>query len=308
MGADWLKFKIRQGADAKEVRRLAAFVNGHSVVSHAVVTPPAAWDAGIAEQRKKAHAQLNRLLEFPRDRDEADVWAFTMLTDPPGVQLGRPPGLPPRVDELEVCRVHVISHNPIFPIEWREEAYRIILPRELAAYLKKWRTYIDQVLSGQWQEYLHELYLFNRVHDPLQYQEMENLVRWADESLKSRSAWCRKEPLAAIRTHILETHVLAQLEALHAANAWPKFSGASPRKKIGKKQRAKEDDYWALFGRAAEQIREWNRFVPQNRKVNFPARVTYENFLDHAASTWLRNFFTWCRYLIDQKYGLYLWA
>ena len=308
MGADWLKFKIRKDANLKEVRQLAAFLNEHPFHSHSVVTPPPTWDEAIAARWKKTHQELQNLLEFPRDREQAGYWDFTMLTDPPGVQLGRPPGMPPQVGELEICRVYVLSHNPLFPVEWREEAYRIILPTELPAYISKWRTYIEQVLAGQWPSYLHALYLYDRVHDVHQHQEFANLLRWAEESQTRRSAWCRKEQLVSVRELILQFNALAQLQAMRAAIPWPKFDEAKPGKKISKQQQAQEEEYWKLFGRAAEQIREWNRFVPQNRKAQFPNKLTYDNYLGHASSSWLRNFFAWCRHLADQKYGLFLWA
>jgi hypothetical protein len=314
MGADWIKFRVREDADAAEVRDLAAFVSEQYPHGRWIVTPsPFSDDERTRGRWRKALERLEDLLVFPRGRlDAVDYWDYTTLTDPPGSTVevvfeGRP-RVVPSVDDLDKCRVYVISCNPVFPIEWRDEAHRIILPTELPAYYDKWRTHIAEVRAGLWQQYLHELYLFDRVRDEHQYEQFEDLAWSANESLTRANAWCHKERLAPIRDRILQFNAVGSLQAMRAAITWPRFDESIRAVAVTTEQLQKEAEYWELRRRGTAQIMEWNGLVPQNWKLQFPSKVTYEDFIARAECSWLKGFFAWCEYLIDRGNGLFLWA
>jgi hypothetical protein len=261
----------------------------------------------------KSVERLEKLLQFPRDREQEDWWDHVALTDPPGgtfetALLGEP-RIVPSLSAIDRCRVYVISYNPIFPIEWRDEAYRIILPEELASYHRKWRTYVAEVQRGHWRQYLHQLYLFDRIHyDEHQYQQFEDLVRLAHDSLTRTSAWCKKERFVAIREEILRTNLSEHLQSMRPATPIPRFDPDKRHLPLQAEQLEKEKQYRELRDRGAAQIKEWNRRAPQNWKLQFPIKMAFEDLLRSADDSWLKTFFAWCDYLVAESYGLFLWA
>jgi hypothetical protein len=314
MGADWLKFRIRPGADANEVRELAAFVSEQYPHGNWIVTPSSFSDDDATRDRwQKALKRLESLLVFPKGcLEDVDYWSCTALTATPGmnleVALGVQERVVPQLRDVDCCRVYVISDNPVFPIEWRDEAYRIILSTELRDYYDKWRGYIQEVRAGLWRQYLHDLYLFDRVTDEHQYQEIETLVDFARDSLTRTNAWCRKEGLSPIRDRILQFNAVERLKSIREVIPRARFDDAVRAGTVTAEQQQKEARYWELRQTAAVQIKEWNRFVPQKWKVQFPVKIAFGDFLARADCNWLKSFFAWCEQLLDEEYGLFLWA
>jgi hypothetical protein len=314
MGADWIKFKVRPDADMTEVERLSTLVSEQYPHGRWIVTPATfSSDEAVLARWQAALNQLKRLLIFHQgELDKLDYWACTALTDPPGmnpeVVFGKQERAVPRLADIDICRVYVISHNPVFPIEWRDEAYRIILPRELPSFFEKWRTYIEQVREGQWQGYLHELYLFDRLFEEYQLEVFEDIYLTAQASLTQTNAWCRKETLTPIRERILQFNAVGRLKALRQPIPRPLLSDTKRFLGVASEQLEAERQYWELRDACAEQIKEWNRHVPHKRKCRFPRKFTSEEFVARADDTWLKNFLSWCRYLSDEGFGLFLWA
>lgn len=311
MGADWVKFKVQPGADLQDVRNLAAFVSEQYPHGHWIVPPSGfAEDEATRGRWQQAVRRLESQLIFPKGG--LDYWSHTALTDPPGMNLdvffAGKEQIAPHLHDVDACRVYVISHNPVFPIEWRDEAYRIIMPSELRNFYDKWRTYIKEVRTGYWRSYLHDLYLFDRVTDEHQQQEFENLVDFAHGSLTRTNAWCRKVGLPAIRDRIVEFNAIERLKSIREATPRPLFDEALRAKPETAEQLKMEAAYWELRQAAAGQIKEWNRLVPQKWKAQFPEKIAFSDFLTRADCTWLRSFFAWCEALLDEGYGLYLSA
>jgi hypothetical protein len=314
MGADWLKFRIRPGADANEVREMAAFVSEQYPHGRWIVTPSSfADDDATRDLWQKAVTRLESLLVFPKGcLQDVDYWSYTALTDPPGMNLevafGDQEWVAPQLRDVDLCRVYVISHNPVFPIEWRDEAYRIILPADLRDYCDKWRGYIQEVRAGLWRQYLHDLYLFDRVTDGHQYEQVEDLVNGARTSLTRTNAWCRKEGLSPIRDRILRCNAVERLRSIRQATPRPRFADAVRAGTVTAEQQQEEAGYWELRQTAAVQIKEWNRLVPQKWKVQYPVKISFGDFLARADCSWLNGFFAWCEELVGGEYGLFLWA
>jgi hypothetical protein len=314
MGADWVKFRIRPTADAGSVRRIADFVSRWYPHGHGVLCPRDVPEfLASADKAQRARKELEAMLLLPRGGlENADYFDLRSLTDPPGNNLrtlfGTAESAVPPLSEIEVCRVYVISHNPVFPIEWRDEAYRIILPDELPTYFERWHGYIEQVTAGRWQQYLHELYLIDRLRDEHQYQEFDRLLGNAQESRARANAWCRREGLGPVRDRILAFNALQRLKAMHESIPCPVFARADFDALTSAEQFEQERCYWALRQEAAAQIKAWNRFAPKNRKVQYPCKMEFATFIACARSAWLHYFFEWCAVLIREGYGLFLWA
>jgi len=310
MGADWLKFKVRSTADMAEVRDRVAFINENYPHGYWTVPRSSPSDANTSGDRwQRLFAELRQLLVFPKERNYFD---YVALTDPPGSSLrGFLEGEPranPSPPELECCRIYVISHNSVFPIEWRDEAYRIILPDELCGYVEKWTRYAEEVRSGRWRSYLHDLYLFDRLKDQHQFEQLEDLDRFARESLTRSNAWCQKTRLTPVREEILRSNLYEQLKALRSLLTTPRYDESLIDVAITSEQLDRERQFEEVRQAAAIQIREWNRRVPTNWKLQFPTKQTFENFLKQADSRWLASFLTWCHDLIDDDCGLFLWC
>src|SRR5690349_1396167 len=137
MGVDWIKFRVRPDVDIDEVRELTALVNRQhlpTVLRDWLPTPRTlSTDDATGSESQQAYDRLEAMISFPRGRlRDSDYWSTTALTDPPGMNLdvafASKSRVAPNTRDVEACRVYVISHNPVFPIEWREETYRIILP------------------------------------------------------------------------------------------------------------------------------------------------------------------------------------
>jgi len=311
MGADWVRFKVQPGADQQELRELASFVSKQYPHERWIVKPSCfAEDEATRAQWQQSVKRLESQLLFPKG--DLDYWSHTELTDPPGmnleVALCGQERIAPKLSDVDSCRVYVISHNPVFPIEWRDEAYRIILPDELRYFYDKWRGYIEDLRAGLWRKFVHDLYLFDRVTDEHQQQQFENLVDLARASLTRTNAWCHKEGIPTIRERILQFSAVDRLKSIREATPRPRFEDAVRAQPETSEQLQKQAAYWDLRQATAIQIREWNRLVPQKWKVRFPVKIAFGDFLADADSTWLKSFFTWCEELLDKQYGLYLWA
>lgn len=311
MGADWVKFKIQPDADLQEVGELAAFVSEQHPHSHRSFRPSGFCEDEVTREKwRQSVERLESQLVFPKG--ELDYWDHTALTDPPGfdfeVAFGGKERIAPELYDVDACRVYVVSHNPVFPIEWRDEAYRIILPSELRCYYDKWRTYIEEVQNGAWRSYLYDLFLWDRITDEYQQQEFEDLLYCAKESFALTNAWCRKKSLSAVRDRIIEFNAPERLKSMREAIPCPRIEDALRDDSVTAKQQQKEAAYWELRQTAVAQIRDWNRLVPQNRKVGYPETKTFDDVLARADCTWLKSFFAWCETLLQREYGLYLWA
>ena len=311
MGADWVKFKVRPDADLQDVCDLATFVSEQYPHGRWIVPPAGlATDEATRERWQRAVECLESQLIFAKG--ELDYFSHTALTDPPGnnldVVFGGEKRIAPQLHDVDACRVYVISHNPVFPTEWRDEAYRIILPTELLHYYNKWRVYIEEVRTGSWRSYLHDLYLFDRVTDEHQQEQFEDLVRFARGSITRTNAWCRKEGLAGIRERILEFNAFERLKRIREATPRPRFDQAVRDNPVTTEQAQTGAAYWELRETAAGQIKDWNRLVPRKWKVQFPVKTAFSDFLSGADCAWLKNFFAWCEALLDEEYGLYLSA
>ena len=93
--------------------------------------------------------------------------------------------------KLDSHRVSVIAQEELFPIEWRIDAERTILPWDLPEQLSAWQGYRDEVGRGMHQAYLRELYIYVQIHG-LVTVEVENLTSVVRSSLTATGSWARR--------------------------------------------------------------------------------------------------------------------
>jgi hypothetical protein len=145
MGIDWAVMFPRKGADPAELRRLIrqqaeAFQAMPSYWDRDFMTPRSALDRTKEEHEplfSKSCRALMELLELPEYGDETG-------------RLTEFPGLPP------CWRVYPIMDSPIFPPQWRLQAFRRFLPNELGRQLEEWRGWLSTVDRGEYRDYLFE--------------------------------------------------------------------------------------------------------------------------------------------------------
>lgn len=73
---------------------------------------------------------------------------------------------------VNIIRVGVITKNPIFPIEWRDEASATFLPEELPIVYQKWRNYIEDIKNSKYRGFLYDLFLY----DNYKYCEINDIL------------------------------------------------------------------------------------------------------------------------------------
>jgi hypothetical protein len=139
-------------------------------------------------------------------------------------------------------------------------------------------------------------------------EKLEDLVWVAEESLERTNVWAQREEFIRIRDEIIETNLLARLEAMQAATPIPSYDVSKKEVPVSQDVLDKEREYWALRDCSGGQIKQWNRRVPQRRKVRYPAKITFEEFFEAHQYPWLENFFAWCEYLMAEQCGLLLWC
>ena len=302
MGADWVRFRIPKNADIEDIRARARFVSVQYNYEREFLPHPDFRDDETT--RNKWCREFNRLqqfLEFPLG-SRLDYWDHRNMTDPLNLDLGE------GIDAIDACRVYVISRNPVFPIEWRDDAYRIILPDELSPQLGKWKHWIDEIREGKWKHFLHELFLYDRLSNEYLHELLEDLLWSAQESLTRPNNWCQKDKLKPVRERILKTKLVDQLAALRRESEVPQFRDADCLRQPSPEQLDREERFFQIRQSAAEQIRDWNPCVPGKWKIRFPQKQTFDDFKAKADDSWLQSFFRWCEFLCDTGHGLFLWA
>ena len=152
MGADWLRFKLKDNTDIELVKKL---IEQQSKSCQSLWGWGSNFDTDMNRYNilKKIYLQLyidtskklKEMLEF-------SVW-------------NNEKGYPEDIPKLALSmRVYVITCNCCFPPLWRVLAHRTYLPEELKKQLEKWQRWIFEVQEGQHDEYLRELHLYETLN------------------------------------------------------------------------------------------------------------------------------------------------
>lgn len=309
MGVDWVRMKLRPGVDPAEVARLSEACNRRDVrgwtegLTDADDGPP--WTEPSPEDRRAVNElwqTLKGLLELPPafyGDFELQPLDGDTAPDDPAIRLA------------EITRVYVLTHNPVFPPEWRRGAYATFVPDELANRLRRWSEYIGAVRRGEYRGYLSELFLALNRRESSHRDAMEELRSALAESFERTNAWTQKEKFLKVREQILADPMLSMADA-HPPDRvkLPEFDPARRDEPLDPSTFEAHELLAAAHQRAANLVRAWNRCVPQSRKLSVP-RLPYRDFDAFVAwsdDRWLDAFFAWCRHLTERREGLLLWG
>jgi hypothetical protein len=289
MGIDWFRMRPKPDADAGELDRLIA------LQAEAFQKLPIMWATDSIEQYDLYdEATVRRLQEQSGDACEA---LEQLLDFPPTGPDGESPADDP---DLWFCwRVYPITQFEFFPLRWRLEAHRTILPHELGRQLAVWREWIAAVDRGEHRRYLLDLCLYETVLDlHLRYPDLRKV---AERSLSKAARWANKPEIAEIRERIFAF----ELPALYPA---PLFPPPDPQPLADP---ADDPAYRAITGKVDELValtRAWDYNAKQNYKLRYYENCyrTFQQFLDRTKDKWLHEFFAWADECCSRGMGLYL--
>jgi hypothetical protein len=293
MGIDWSRMRPKHGVDSVRLDRL---------IEQQALSAQAMWGwqthAGIEAdpvgQRvlgrvflatyRGASSALFNLLDFPGWDDRGGC-----AVDDPGIDPS--------------WRVLAIHGNPIFPPPWRVEALRTIHPDRLGQQVSAWKTWAEQVQSGQHDHYLRELHL-HATSDWLWYH-WTYLRRYAADSPERDEDWAKSPELTELRDEIIRfPEPLVWDVRLEPSDDPGPFGGPGRAFDI--------DSYNATFRDVRsiiELTRRWDSLVPEGRKIGYGEEaysLSLDQFRDKASDPWLRGFFRWVDRCASSGFGLFL--
>jgi hypothetical protein len=265
MGVDWIPCRVEAGYTREEMHELVQLEAAHFRVSGS------------------SHAStLDSRVRFS-EADQAEIRRAYTDRGPLHRRL---------LFKLDGHRISVIVWEELFPIEWRIDAERTILPWELAEQFSAWQGYRDEVAQGMHQAYLRQLYVYVQIH-ALVTVEVANLTSVVRSSLTATASWARRTEVGVCRDELLAGDILA----LPHPPTWP-GGGAEPDLLVV--QRA--------FERVESAISTWNRAVQRGNKcVRPPKRPPgFDEWVaNRLGDGWYSSFLVWVEPWKRGGYGLY---
>lgn len=150
-------------------------------------------------------------------------------------------------------RVNVISLETLFPVEWRLDAERTILPWELDEQLARWQGYREDVAEGNHRPFLEQLYVFVQFHDFVTV-DLYNFLTLVQHSLTATGGWAQTPEVVACRSAILAEPILT----LPPPPRWPDGDGPADLSAVDR-----------AFATIDSAVRAWNDVV---RRGNYRSR------------------------------------
>lgn len=308
MGIDWVKMKVSKDIDSKEVDRLIC----QQKKSFPLTMLP--QDLGILKSRiyslnkdeeqlrlqryTEAQNALSNLLELP---NLDDCWN-PITSD---LQI-----LSNEVRDAQIIRVYVITYNPLFPLEWRLEAYASFLPKQFSSRLKKWCDYIDDIKVGRYQGYLYDLFSYINYQNCDLQETVKELRQNIQDSYYRSNEWVKKDKFLEMREKLSSCEIFNNKISFFSWLDYPKFSSTLKYSKINDIQVIEWERFLVYRQHICESIKLWNRCVPSKWKIQYPhlPYPDFASFLNEANDNWLHCFFQWCQYLVEEDCGLFMWG
>lgn len=197
-------------------------------------------------------------------------------------------------------RASTFTQNHVFPSEWREQARRTFLPDELPKYVEQWNNHLREIRQGYHIGYLLDWYLSEQSY--LLLNIWMQLTRAASEAHERTNSWA---------LHLKETDILERIldeKVKPDTFAQPQWKSAELHKT--NVDYGADDRYVYVQMKTNELktlIREWNRRVPSNQKVQLH-RYDFEEFLSWAESGDLDELMDWLQHCTTLKAGMYYWG
>jgi hypothetical protein len=265
MGVDWIPCRVEADCEAAERRELVQREALHFRTSGSSMA-----------------AVLDRRIRFSDAERESIRQAYSEL-GPLHRRL---------LLKSESHRVAVIRSEVLFPIEWRIDAERTILPAELCDQLAEWDNYRDAVKQGLHRPFLEQLRIYHYLHEWVTV-DLANLADLAQHSKAATSSWATRPAVVACREEVLAAPVLT----LPAPPEWPSGTGESDPSTV---ERA--------FARIEWLVSAWNDAVPRrNLRLSLPKRpLPLEQWIAARLNDeWYSSFVNWLEPWKSGGYGLY---
>jgi hypothetical protein len=192
----------------------------------------------------------------------------------------------------ESHRVSVISSEVLFPIEWRIEAERTILPWELGNQLTEWKSYREDVEQGRHCPFLRQLYLYACLHE-LVTVDLANFIPLVQHSLTATGSWAKRPEVVACRDEVLAAPILI----LPPPPQWP-AGGGEPDLSLAER----------AFAKVESSVSAWNNAVRRgNVRLRLPTRPpAFEEWIAARLNDgWYSSFLAWVKPWKCGGYGLY---
>ena len=189
----------------------------------------------------------------------------------------------------------VVSYMKILPMEWRIEAYRTILPAEVASYLDRWQTFVDETRAGKHLGYWLAFYRFDETYwalDMLDYLKHlvgivdENTEKWA-ELLKVTDIPAR---IAGLSINVYEPPRWADWADKPDALSWREAQAQAD---------AFESEFAPVY--ALEQDAQQIVYI---RPLAGPGG--WGDFIELMNDEWVDEFLEWVQQTTEDGMGLYL--
>lgn len=202
------------------------------------------------------------------------------------------PLYPKLLFKQESHRVSVISSEELYPIEWRIDAERTILPSELGEQLAEWQNYREEVKKGGHRPFLQNLYVYVRLHE-LVTVDLANLISVMQQSRATTGSWATRPEVVACRDQLLGEPLLT----LPPPPRWPAGDYQSDLSLVEQG-----------FARVESAVVAWNHVVQRgNARLRLPRRPpAFEDWITlRINDPWYASFLAWVEPWERGGYGLY---
>lgn len=189
-------------------------------------------------------------------------------------------------------RIYVITWEELFPIEWRLDSQRTILPWELPDQIEIWQSYRRDVASGMHRPFLRELYVYDHLCS-LKSIDVANFVSVVESSRTSNASWAARPEVASFRDEILS----APLVTRPLPPQWPHGGSC-----------LFEEQLKSTYARVDAAVTRWNEVVQRgNKRAHRPkSPLEFEAWIAYRLKEeWFGSFLDWAKPWVDGGYGLY---
>lgn len=197
-------------------------------------------------------------------------------------------------------RVTVICNNPIFPAEWRVNAYRTFAPWELPDVVAQWKSHCREIRNDKHRAYLFEWFLYESTVELVEgYEQLKDL---ADSSEAEDAKWTQNPELQKVRREIQAIGV-PKLLPPPVWEHWSQQADDQPDVENDTRKSEMLDQLQTLESLNSR----WNR-LGRKRMQPLSSYLSFdwqERDYSKWSQDWLQEFFAWVDPLIQQGYGLY---